>query len=78
MINDKEELFARVRARRLAKHDAEPEIRKWLREIRANDVLDWRLLEQPSAQYPKGRWEVLVDYKTGPHCWHEAPERVLP
>jgi len=53
-------------------------IRRWLDSIRASDVLDWRLVEQPSAQYPRGRWEVLVEYRTGPPIWHLAPVAVLP
>lgn len=53
-------------------------IRRWLDRIRARDVLDWRLVEQPSGQYPTGRWEVLVEYRTGPAVWHQAPADVLP
>ena len=53
-------------------------LRRWLDAIGAVNVDDWRLVEQPSAQYPQGRWEALVEMPTGSQEWLLAPEAVLP
>lgn len=53
-------------------------IRRWLDSIRALDVLDWRLVEQPSDQYPRGRWECLLEWPNGMETWSLAPCDVLP
>ena len=52
-------------------------LQRWLDRIRARDVLDWRLLESPTAQYPSGRWEALVEFSYG-ETWVLAPPEVLP
>lgn len=56
-----------------------PVIRQWLDSLGAEDLIDWRCVEQPSAQYPIGRWEALVmDAQSGAETWRFAPPEVLP
>jgi len=53
-------------------------VRRWLDAIGAVDVVDWRLVEQPSDQCPAGRWEALVEWPDFKCSWRLAPVDVLP
>ena len=63
----------------------QPAIRRWFDAMGAVDVIDWRCVEQPSAQYPAGRWEALLEIPIQYRCcggtdtaWFLAPPEVLP
>ena len=53
-------------------------LQQWLDAEGALDVLDWRLVEQPSDQYPQGRWEAQLEYLGGHTDWRLAHPDVLP
>ena len=65
------------RKEKLMRHANEQPIKKWLDDLGAGELLDWRLVEAPSDQYKQGRWEALI--KRGSHEeWVLAPPEVLP
>jgi len=54
------------------------DIGQWVMEMGAVELLDWRLVEQPSSQHPQGRWEALLHYGDDRTLWRLAPVEVMP
>lgn len=50
----------------------------WLASICAVGVVDWRIAETPSWQYPAGRWEAKVEFQNGRCQWMLVHPDVLP
>jgi len=49
-----------------------------LKQRRAVDILDWRIVEQASAQYPGGRWEADLELPVGKSVWRLVPADLHP